>query len=307
MPLTGPAQGAAKVSQDRERGGTRSGRLFVVGTPIGNLEDLSFRALRILREVDLIACEDTRRTARLLAHYGIETPRQSYHEHNEASRTIILLELLREGKSVALVSDAGMPLVSDPGYTLVGACGEAGIEVVAVPGPSAAIAALAGSGLPSDAFHFAGFLPARRSQRRSRLQELAPIQATLVLFEAPHRVVDSLADMVEVLGTRRACLARELTKVHEEWVRGTTASILEELRSRPEIRGEITLIVDRDPGAQPRVDYPERIGEHLEREMSRSGATRNDALREVARQRGISRREAYRLVLEEKGEDGTKE
>ena len=295
-----PVQGSAKLPEDFRLGGTLPGTLYIVGTPIGNLEDISLRGLRILREVDLIACEDTRHTARLLTHYGIETPRQSYHEHNEALRAAQLVELLRGGRNVALVSDAGMPLVSDPGYALVRACRDAAIQVVAIPGPSAVIAALAGSGLPTDEFHFAGFLPSRASQRRTRLQELAQIQATLIFFEAPHRIIEALADMASVFGPRLACLARELTKVHEEWIRGTLPEILETLRIRAEVRGEITLVVDRGTAEQPRIEFPDTVSEHLEREMARSGAARNDALKEVARQRGISRKEAYRLLIQEK-------
>jgi 16S rRNA (cytidine1402-2'-O)-methyltransferase len=277
-----------------------AGKLYIVGTPIGNLEDLSMRALRVLREVDLIACEDTRHTARLLSHYGIETPRQSYHEHNEQSRAARLIALLLEGKNIALVSDAGTPLVSDPGYAIVSACDEQRIDVVAVPGPSAAVAALAGSGLPTDAFLFAGFLPPRTSRRRNRLQELATVPATLVFFEAPHRVLDSLSDMNAVLGPRRACVARELTKVHEEWIRGTLPAIREILAARPEVRGEFTIVVDRGEPAPPDAAYPESLSEHLEQEISRSGRARNDALKEVARQRGITRKDAYRLLIEEK-------
>ncbi len=291
------------MSEERQQGVARPGRLFLVGTPIGNLEDLSLRALRVLREVDLIACEDTRHTARLLTHYGIETARQSYHEHNEATRAAQLVAALRAGRSVALVSDAGMPLVSDPGYALVSACRDADIEVVAVPGPSAATAALAGSGLPSDSFFFAGFLPSRRSQRRTRLQELVAIPATLVFYEAPHRIIAALSDMLEILGPRRACLARELTKIHEEWIRGTLARILEELDARAQVRGEITVIVDRGTAPPPQEDYPASLSEHVSREMSRSGVSRNEALKAAARQRGISRKEAYRRLLEEK-EDG---
>jgi 16S rRNA (cytidine1402-2'-O)-methyltransferase len=280
--------------------GKSRGTLYLVGTPIGNLEDISLRALRILREVDLVACEDTRHTFRLLDHYGISTPRQSYHEHNEAVRSLQLLSLLVEGKKIALVSDAGMPLVSDPGYTLVSACRRAGVEVTAVPGPSAAVLALAGSGLPSDSFLFAGFLPSRASHRVRRLRELNVIDSTLVLFESPHRIIAALADMAAVLGPRRACLARELTKIHEEWLNGTLPEILEILKNRAQIQGEITLVVDRaQPGARTEA-YPESIREHLELRMSRSSLTRQEALKAIARERGISRREAYRLLLEEK-------
>jgi 16S rRNA (cytidine1402-2'-O)-methyltransferase len=273
--------------------------LFLVATPIGNLEDISLRALRILREVDLIACEDTRHTARLLNHYGIATPRESHHEHNEATHARRLLALLAEGKNIALVSDAGSPLVSDPGYALVFECRKAGFPVVSVPGPCAAVAALTSSGLPTDSFCFAGFLPSRKGLRRRRLQEIASIPATLVFYEAPHRLLATLADMIGILGPRQACLARELTKMHEECLSGTLPEILDTLRSRPEILGESTLIVDRARQETPsrQDDWPASIAQHLEAELQRTGATHKEALKTVARQRGISRKTAYRQLL----------
>ncbi len=276
--------------------------LFLVATPIGNLEDISLRALRVLKEVDLIACEDTRHTARLLRHYGISTPCESHHEHNENIHTRRLLTLLQEGKNIALVSDAGTPLLSDPGYILVSACREAGLAVVPVPGPSAIAAALTGSGLPTDRFFFAGFLPPRRGMRRRRLQEIAAVPATLVCYEAPHRLLAALSDMVEILGARQACVARELTKIHEEWVRGTLPEILAELSSRPHLRGEITLVVDRGAAdvLPAEASLPLSIAQHLHDEMQKTGAARKEALKVVARQRGISRRDAYRLLLHDK-------
>jgi len=197
------------------------GNLYLVATPIGNLEDITLRALRILKEADLIACEDTRHTAKLLTHYGIRTPRESYHQFNEESRTPHLIQLLKDGKNIALVSDAGSPLVSDPGYELVAACRREGIQVTPVPGPSAAIAALSASGLPAENFFFAGFLPAKGSNRRRRLEELAVLPCTLILYEAPHRLLASLEDMVALFGPRQATLARELTKMHEEMLHGS--------------------------------------------------------------------------------------
>jgi 16S rRNA (cytidine1402-2'-O)-methyltransferase len=275
------------------------GTLYIVGTPIGNLEDISLRALRILREVDLIACEDTRRTSKLLEHYAIGTPRQSYHEHNESSRTPQLISLLMEGKNLALVSDAGMPLVSDPGYRLVSECRRNGIDVVPVPGPSAAVAALAGCGLPVHSFTFYGFLPARPSLRRKMLDQLRAGTTTLVFYEAPHRVIAALQDFVDILGPRRACLARELTKIHEEWIGGTLPEILDSLRSRPHVQGEITLVVEGGEPAQRETAFPTSVAEHLEQEMAK-GLSRGEALKALARQRGISRREAYQLLLDEK-------
>jgi 16S rRNA (cytidine1402-2'-O)-methyltransferase len=276
--------------------------LFLVATPIGNLEDISLRALRILKEVDLIACEDTRHTARLLGHYGIHAPCESHHEHNETTHTRRLLELLGQGKKIALVSDAGTPLLSDPGYTLVAACRKSGFRVIPIPGPSALAAALTGSGLPTDSFFFAGFLPPRRGMRRRRLQEISVIPATLVCYEAPHRLLATLEDMAAILGERQACVARELTKIHEEWLRGTFAEIFSELGSRPQIRGEITLVVDRGSPVVPSSQFPcpDSISQHLKEEMQKSGASQKEALKTIARQRGISRRDAYRLLLRDK-------
>jgi len=276
------------------------GTLYLVATPIGNLEDITLRALKVLKEADLIACEDTRRTAKLLAHFGISTPRESYHEHNEASRTARLLDQLEQGKSVALVSDAGMPLVSDPGSMLVSECVRAGIPVVPVPGPSAVLAALSASGLPAENFYFAGFLPSKSAERRTRLVELSGLPCTVVLYEAPHRLLASLTDMVEILGARNACLAREVTKVHEEWLRGTLPTILENLRTRDRILGEVTLVIDR--GAPATAILPPRgpIREQVEEEMRFEGISSKEALRAVARRRGISRREAYQMLLREK-------
>ncbi len=279
----------------------RPGTLYVVATPIGNLEDITLRALRILKEVDLISCEDTRHTAKLLQHYGISTPRQSYHEHNERQKTPRLLAMLREGKTIALVSDAGTPLVSDPGYRLVTECRKESIQVVAVPGASAVVAALSASGLATDTWLFAGYPPARAAARREWLGELAPIQATLVFYEAPHRLLPSLKDMVSILGPRRACLARELTKLHEEWVTGTLSDILDTMANRSRIQGEITVMVERSTAAASGSSHPESIVAHLEQVMAATSLSQKDALKEVARERGIPRREVYRQLLAEKG------
>lgn len=285
----------------------RPATLYLVATPIGNLEDISLRALRVLKEVDLIACEDTRHTARLLTHFGITTPCESHHEHNEASHTRRLLALLLDGKSVALVSDAGTPLLSDPGYALISACRTAGLPVVPVPGPSAAVTALTASGLPTDSFFFVGFLPSRQGLRRKRLQEISAIPATMVFYEAPHRLLAVLEDMVGILGARDACLARELTKIHEEWLRGTLTEILDQLRSRAQIRGEITLVVNRGTpvSRSAEASWPASITQHLQEEMQRTGASRKEALKTIARQRGISRNDAYRQLLAQKKPAGT--
>ena len=281
-----------------------AGSLYLVATPIGNLEDITLRALRVLKEADLIACEDTRHTAKLLTRYGVTTPRKSCHEFNEESRVPEFVRLLREGKNIALVGDAGTPLISDPGYKIVSACRMEGIAVIPVPGASAAVTALAASGLPSDSFFFAGFLPSRAAPRRRRLNELTGIPATLIFYEAPHRLADSLKDMLAVLGARRAALAREITKIHEEFLCGTLDEILGAIMARPEIRGEITLVIESGEGkcAETPV-FPESIREHLAEEMEKGGlppdcrqTRRNEALKAVARARGISRRDAYRLL-----------
>lgn len=279
-----------------------AGRLYLVPTPLGNLEDITLRALRVLKEVDRIACEDTRRTAKLLAHYGIRTPTLSFHEHNESARTPRLLEFLREGNALALVCDAGTPLISDPGYELVSRCREEDIEVVPLPGPMAAVAAISASGLPTDSFFFAGFLPPRSGEKRKRLRQLASVGATLVFYEAPHRILATLETMAEELGPRRACLVRELSKVHEEWLRGDLTEILAQLRGRDSIKGEITLVVDRGDAPGRGEPWPASISAHLAEEMRAAGTSRKEALRTVARRRGITRREAYRLLLEESRE-----
>src|SRR5438552_8957034 len=221
------------------------GKLYVVATPIGNLEDITFRALRVLREVELIACEDTRQTRKLLEHYGIEKPTISYHDYNEQERARELLTKLQEGHSIAQVSDAGMPGISDPGYRVVKLAIEQGITVVPIPGPSALVTALAASGLPTDAFEFRGFLPAKSGQRRTALEAVRNVQHTVVVYEAPHRIVEAVEDIVHTLGPERPLvIARELTKVHEEFIRGRAGEVAERLRGR-ELRGEITLLIGK--------------------------------------------------------------
>src|SRR6266576_6515572 len=218
------------------------GCLYLVGTPIGNLEDITLRALRILKEVDRIACEDTRHALKLLTHYDIHKPLVSYHEHNELTRAPELLVALEQGAKIALVSDAGMPLVSDPGHRLVTLCLRHQIPVVPIPGPSALLAALSASGLPNEEFLFVGFLPARTGERRRALERLRIEDRTLILYEAPHRVAETIADALEILGDRPACLAREVTKIHEEFRRATLAELSASLDEKP-VRGEITLLI----------------------------------------------------------------
>jgi 16S rRNA (cytidine1402-2'-O)-methyltransferase len=272
--------------------GSVPGILHLVATPIGNLEDITFRAVRVLKEADLIACEDTRQTRKLLDHYGIATPTVSYHQHNEAERAAELAARLLGGARIALVSDAGMPLVSDPGFRVVQAAIAAGVAVEPVPGPSAVLAALAASGLGTDAFHFAGFLPAKQGQRRKTLEALRHEPATLIFYEAPHRILETLRAVVEVLGPRPVVVARELTKMHEEFLRGTAAEVTAALASRPMVKGEITLLVARAAEPQPD-DTP------LEEAVAacmREGMSRMDAIKSVARRRGLPKREVYRQV-----------
>lgn len=283
-----------------------AGLLYLVSTPIGNLEDITLRAVRVLGEVRWIACEDTRRTAKLLERHGITTPLVSYYEHNERQRTPELLAALERGESGALVTDAGTPLVSDPGFRLVAASIAHGLTVVPLPGPSAVLAALAASGLPCDEFLFAGFLPARGGERRRALERLRPEARTIVLFEAPHRLAASLADAAEILGPRPAVLARELTKVHEEFRRGTLAELAASARSG-EARGEITLVIGPPAeGAATSASTAESgaastpLSSRVAQLMEAEGLSRNAALKRAARERGIPRREAYRRLLEER-------
>jgi 16S rRNA (cytidine1402-2'-O)-methyltransferase len=220
-----------------------AGTLFIVSTPIGNLEDITIRAVRVLKEVGVIAAEDTRHTKQLCTHFGITTPLTSYHDFNKEEKTAVLLERLRSGVSVALVSDAGTPVISDPGYFLITRSIEAGIRVVPVPGPSAVLAALAASGLPTDAFRFEGFLPRKDGPRSKRIESLREDSASLILFESPHRIGKLLASLRAILGNRRAVLARELTKRFEEFHRGTLDELLTQVQGHPP-KGEITLVVE---------------------------------------------------------------
>jgi 16S rRNA (cytidine1402-2'-O)-methyltransferase len=267
-----------------------SGVLYLVATPIGNLEDITYRAVRTLREVDLIACEDTRHTRHLLDHYEIARPLISYHEHNEQTRAEELVAKLLAGTNVALVSDAGMPLVSDPGYRLAAAAIHAGISVVPIPGPSAVITALAAAGLATDAFYFGGFLPAKSGQRARTLESLRDQPATLVFYEAPHRIIETLADVERILGPRPVVIARELTKLHEEFLRGTPAEVRAALESRPSVKGEMTLLIGKPTAPAPETTpIDEAVAAHIQ-----AGMARMDAIKEVARTRGLSKRDVYR-------------
>jgi 16S rRNA (cytidine1402-2'-O)-methyltransferase len=268
------------------------GRLYVVSTPIGNLEDITYRAVRILREVDWIACEDTRTTRRLLDHYGIATRAISYHEHNETERAAELIARIEEGETGALVSDAGTPLLSDPGYRIVHAAARARIRIEPLPGPSALLAALVVSGLPTDQFHFGGFLPAKQGQRRRLLESLADESATLVFYEAPHRILESLEDISAVLGAREIVAARELTKMYEEILRGSAAEIAASLSARDSVRGEFVIIIGKS--MQP-ANQDVRVEDLIEALIG-AGVERMEAMKTVARERGLSKREIYKLI-----------
>lgn len=275
--------------------------LYVVATPIGNLEDITLRALRVLREADLIACEDTRHTRKLLSHFEIRTPTVSYHEHNERERAAELVAKLKNGMNIALVSDAGTPLVSDPGLRLVQQAVEQDLPVVSVPGATAFVTALAASGLPTDEFLFAGFLPSKQSARRERLKALALLPMTLVFYEAPHRIQQTLDDALDILGSRSCVLARELTKLHEEYLRGTVAEIKEAVELRNP-KGEIVLLFGPPPQspADPSMEKNTSILEEVGALMRAEGIEEKSALKRVARLRGLSKSEAYRLLVAEK-------
>jgi 16S rRNA (cytidine1402-2'-O)-methyltransferase len=272
------------------------GPLYIVATPIGNLEDITYRAVRVLREASLIACEDTRHTRHLLDHYGIQKPTISYHDHNETERAAELVARMLAGESVALVTDAGTPLVSDPGYRLVSAAILNQIPVLPIPGPSAALTALAGSGLPTDAFHFGGFLPHRPGQRAKVLEALAGEEATLVFYEAPHRILEALQAIQETLGPRPVVVARELTKVHEEFLRGAAGEIRDRLAARESVKGEFTILIGKATQPPPD-DTP--TNEAVEA-LVRAGAPRMDAIKQVARRRGLSKRAVYDQLLRQK-------
>jgi len=278
---------------------SQAGCLYLVATPIGNLEDITLRALRVLKEADLIACEDTRQTQKLLQHYGIAKELVSYHEHNELTRAPELVIQLEEGARVALVSDAGTPVVSDPGHRLVTQCLRHRIPVVPIPGPSAFVAALAASGLPNEEFLFVGFLPSRAGARRKRLEMLKTESRTLVLYEAPHRLADTLADGAEILGTRRAVVAREVTKIHEEFLRGSLAELRDAARERAP-RGEITLPIGPPAEGEPRARTALSLKQRVAQLEAESGMDRKAALKQAARERGLGKREAYKQLLLER-------
>jgi 16S rRNA (cytidine1402-2'-O)-methyltransferase len=271
-----------------------AGVLYVVATPIGNLEDITLRALRVLKEVNRIAAEDTRHTQTLLNHYGITTPLTSYHEHNERSKVRSLIERLARGENIALVSDAGTPAISDPGYRLVGAAIREKISVVPIPGACAALAVLSASGLPSDRFAFEGFLPAAKQERKNKLQALKGETRTMIFYEAPHRLKESLEDLRQIFGDREISIGREMTKLHEEFLRGAVSAVLLQLAER-DVKGELTLIVH---GATVEFEIAE---DQLKAEIGRLIAAGNGA-KEISEliggRYGLAKREVYRRVLE---------
>jgi 16S rRNA (cytidine1402-2'-O)-methyltransferase len=266
--------------------------LYLVATPIGNLEDITLRAIRILRdEVTIIACEDTRQTQKLIDHFNIRKPLVSYHEHNEQSRTPELIERLKAGESIALVSDAGTPLVSDPGYRLVAAAIEEKIPVVPIPGVSAALAALTASGLPTDDFRFVGFLPAKSGARQRFLEHLRDESSTMIAYESPHRIIDALEDIRTVMGSRRVVVARELTKIFEEFIRGTAEEVRHTLQGRSSVKGEITLVIGKIEENTAEGDPAVEVAK-----LEAEGVSRMDAIKFVAKRFGMGKRDLYRML-----------
>jgi 16S rRNA (cytidine1402-2'-O)-methyltransferase len=270
--------------------------LYLVATPIGNLEDITLRALRILKEVDLIACEDTRQTLKLLSHYGIQTRLVSYHEHNEMTKAAELVVDLEGGAKIALVTDAGMPGISDPGFRLIALAIRHHVPVVPIPGASAFLAALVASGMPTDSFRFSGFLPSKSGQRRKLLEGVKDSPRTQVFYEAPHRLLETLADVIDVLGgDRHVVVAREVTKLHEEFLRGRAAEILDQFKARGGVKGEITLLIAKadDQDVRPEASIAS-VAQRVREIMKSESADEKTALKKVAKERGIGKSEAYR-------------
>jgi len=293
---------ASQNGEGSERGTTPGPALYLVATPIGNLEDITFRAVRILKEADLIACEDTRQTQKLLAHYGIQTRTVSYHEHNEMTKAAELVVDLEGGAKIALVTDAGMPGISDPGFRLIALAIRHHVPVVPIPGASAFLAALVASGLPTDSFRFSGFLPAKSGQRRKLLESIRDSPRTQVFYEAPHRLLESLDDVAGILGEgRHVVVAREVTKLHEEFLRGRAGEVLDQLKKRGEVKGEITLLIAKQESSELRVaSHEQSIAQRVKQIMSEENADEKSALKKVARERGIGKSEAYRKWQQDK-------
>lgn len=274
------------------------GTLYIVATPIGNLEDITLRALRILKEADLIAAEDTRHSRKLLTHFGISRPLTSYFDHNKELKGGYILERLHEGQNVALITDAGTPCISDPGYQLVRDAVAAGIAVIPIPGACAAIAALSASGLPTDNFSFVGFLPNRQGKRRERLQSLSGESAVTIFYESPKRLLATLRDILETLGDREVVVARELTKLFEEFLRGRVSWLIEQAQAR-ELRGEVVILVTPDDGEKP--DGAPALEELLRGYLSSGEMTLKDAVKRVAEETGIHKSTVYAEALRLKG------
>ena len=274
--------------------------LYIVAIPVGNLEDITLRAIRTLKETDLIAAEDTRHTQKLLNRYDIDTPLTSYHDHNKGEKAPVLIAKMLDGKSVALVSDAGTPGISDPGYVLINLAVDQKIPVVPIPGPAAAIAALSISGLPTDSFVFEGFLPSKQTARRKRLEELTTEKRTMVFYEAPHRIINTIEDMAGVFGDRKTVVTRELTKIHEEAIRGNLASVLDHL-NKGSFKGEFTIIVHgaTDKPADQNIDTKE----YLRNLMLHRGLTKKEAIATAAEELGLPKKEVYKAGLSISGSE----
>jgi 16S rRNA (cytidine1402-2'-O)-methyltransferase len=278
-----------------EEGALDAPALYIVATPIGNLQDITLRALRVLRGVDLIACEDTRQTQKLLNHYDIKTRMVSYHEHNEMTRAPELIRDLEDGKTIALVTDAGMPGISDPGYRLIALAVRHHVRVVPIPGASAFLACLVASGLPTDSFRFSAFLPSKSGERRDALERIRESPRTQIFYEAPHRIVETLEDVVDILGAERhVVIAREVTKLHEEFLRGHAEQVLLELKSRGEVKGEITLLIGKaEPNHHPAMK-PKNLRVRLNEIMEADTIDEKSALKKLAKELGVSKSEVYR-------------
>ncbi len=304
MKDTGPESGHTAALLEKSSHATGPA-LYLVGTPIGNLEDITLRAVRVLKEVDVIACEDTRQTQKLLNHYGITTRTISYHEHNEMTRAAELVKELQEGASVALVTDAGMPGISDPGFRLISLAIRHHVPMVPIPERRHFWPRWWRVGLPTDSFRFSGFLPAKRGERRAALEAIKTSPRTQVFYEAPHRVVEALSDVVEVLGSaRHVVIAREVTKLHEEFLRGRAGDVLETLKSRDGVKGEITLLIGKAEEAAHGAADPSSarfsIRHRVEQVMADEKVDEKIALKKVAKERGISKSEAYRELQRSK-------
>ena len=275
------------------------GTLFLVATPIGNLQDISLRALEILKSVDLIACEDTRHTRKLLTHFGIKQKLVSYHEHNETERARELAGLLEQGKSVAVVSDAGTPGISDPSFRIVQQTHEIGAKVISIPGAVAFVNAVIVTGLPTDSIFFGGFLPSKKGERCNRLEEIKSIPATICFYETPHRIAKSLADCLEILGNRNAAVVRELTKLHEEIIRGNLEQLSKEFSQR-KVKGEMVLVISREDQSTRANELNVKSLSVKVKEMESEGFDRKTALKKAAKEFGLSKSEAYKILLQEK-------